>query len=166
MRVQKGLHETACFTGHRRLGMTERELEKKTLELIQKAYFEKGISHFIYGGALGFDMIAAEQVLFLKDATHNGILTPITLEIAIPCENQTRGWSKRQRQRYDWILAQVDVKHERDVPYSPYAMQKRNEFMVSKSALVIAYYEDGRTGGTKNTLDYAEKHKREIWFVK
>ena len=119
--------------------MPERELEKKVAALIWKAY-QRGITHFVFGGALGFDMLAAEQVIFIKDGTHDGILKPITLEIAIPCENQTRGWSKKQRQRYDWILAQIDIRHERNVPYSAHAMMMRNKYMVSKSALVIDSY--------------------------
>jgi len=160
MKVQKDLTETACFTGHRRIAMPTHELEKKTWALISKAYFEKGITHFIFGGALGFDLLAAEQILMFRDGKE------MTLEIAVPCENQTRGWSKYQRQRYEYIKSQADVVSECTAPYSPHAMHMRNKFMVSKSSLVIAYYEDGRNGGTKNTLDYAEKNGREIWFVK
>ena len=161
MKVQKELHKTACFTGHRRLGMSGLVIAKRLRKLISKAHYEKGITHFIAGGALGFDMIAAEQVLFLKDAG-----AEITLEIAIPCQDHTAKWSDSQVRRLNRILAEADKVSESKEPYSPEAMMTRNKYMVSQSALVIAYYEQGKTGGTKNTLDYATKNDREIWYIK
>ena len=163
MRVQKEISETVCFTGHRHLSMTERQLEEKVADLIMRA-IKQGYTHFISGGAVGFDTIAAEQVIMIKDLANNGITAPITLEIAVPCENQTRGWSKRQRQRYEYILAQADIVNEAKVPYSPHAMHMRNKYMVIKSALVITYF-TGKNGGTKNTLEFAENQGCEIWRI-
>ena len=163
MRVQKEIQETVCFTGHRKLGMPERELEKKTADLIWKA-IQKGYTHFISGAAVGYDLIAAEQVIMIRDIGV-GLLKPITLEIAIPCENQTKNWSAKQKRHYQLVLDNADVISEAKMPYSSKAMMNRNKFMVSKSALVIAYYEQGRTGGTKNAIEYAEGQGREVWYV-
>lgn len=72
---------TACFTGHRILSMPETELEKKVYEEIERA-IHSGCTHFICGGAIGFDMTSAEQVI-----CHRMKNKDITLEIALPCYN-------------------------------------------------------------------------------
>ena len=165
MKVQKELHETCCFTGHRKLEMPVRELEKKTSELIQKA-ISQGYTHFICGGALGFDMLAAEEVVTLRTIySHGATRKPITLEIAVPCADQTAKWSQKQQARYEAILECADAVNTLSKQYSRQAMSLRNKYMVSKSSLVIAYYIPDNTGGTKNTLAYAEKQGREIWHV-
>ena len=154
------VERSCCFTGHRQIGMPERELADKVLKLIERAVKE-GYTHFICGGALGFDTIAAEQVLFLKSARSD-----ITLEIVAPCNDQDKKWSDKQKRRYKAILEEADVRTIRDRPYNRYCMKWRNELMVWKSSLVIAYYIEGNVGGTKNTLDFATKNKRGILYVK
>ena len=154
MKIQKELRETVCFTGHRSLSMKEHELQDKVLDLIQKAVF-KGYTHFICGGAVGFDMLCAEQVLVFKAMYNCGLLPnmkPVTLEIAVPCNDQDKKYSAMQKKRYERILAEADIVHKRDEPYNRYCIKWRNQYMVSKSALVIAYFIDGRSGGTKMTL--------------
>ena len=151
---------SCCFTGHRRLSMSEREIATKVLTLIERA-IDQGYRHFICGGALGFDTIAAEQVLFMRDARSD-----ITLEIVVPCNDQDKKWTERQRRRYKQILDDADIRSIRDLPYNRYCMKWRNELMVYKSSLVIAYYEEGKTGGTKNTLEFAKRLERGILYVK
>lgn len=46
-------------------------------------------------------------------------------------------------------------------PYSPWLMQKRNEYMVDNVDEVLAFF-DGTTGGTKNCIDYANKMGKEV----
>ena len=151
---------TCCFTGHRRIGMRERELADKVFKLIDRA-IDQGYRHFICGGAPGFDTIAAEQVLFMRDARND-----ITFEIAIPCNDQDKKWSDRQKRRYKRILAEADTLSIRNRPYNRYCMKWRNDLMIYKSSLVIAYFEPGRAGGTKNTIEFAKKHERGILYVK
>ena len=163
-RVQKGLEETCCFTGHRIMQMPERKAWEKLSDRIWEAV-RSGYNHFIVGGAIGFDMMAAEQILMMKDGG-NILPIPITLEIAIPCKDHTKKWSKRDKCRLARILEDADVvTHISDEDYKPGCMQKRNQYMVLKSALVIAYYERDATGGTKYTLEQAEKWKRTIWNI-
>lgn len=49
--------------------------------------------------------------------------------------------------------------------YNAEAYQRRNEWMVDHSAHVIAVF-NGEKGGTKNTVDYAEKHGIQIEIIK
>jgi len=151
---------SCCFTGHRRIGTPERELADKTYKLIDRA-ISQGYTHFICGGAPGFDTIAAEQVLFMSDARND-----ITLEIVVPCSDQDKKWSDRQKRRYKHILAESNLLSVRNRPYNRYCMNWRNQLMVYKSSLVIAYYEPGRTGGTKKTIECAKKNERGILYVK
>ena len=60
--------KTVCFTGHRELPILQvssiRQRLRKTLEDL----IEQGYCFFGTGGALGFDTIAAQTVLNLRDA--------------------------------------------------------------------------------------------------
>ena len=163
---QKTIQKTVCFTGHRTLNGKDNELIQKVFALIQKAVM-KGYTHFICGGAVGFDMICAKQVILYKSMFNDGIIPmrPVTLEIAVPCCDQDKKYSNAQKKRYAYILKKADKVSMRPLPYHRYCMKWRNQYMVGESALVIAYYVDGRTGGTKQTLEMAEQAGREIWFV-
>ena len=43
--------------------------------------------------------------------------------------------------------------------YSRLCMIRRNQYMVDRSALVIAVYDGQEGGGTRNTLEYAIRQK-------
>jgi len=150
--------KTCCFTGHRQLSMSENDMKAKLYDLIMTAY-EKGYRHFICGGAVGFDMLVAEQIIFLKNT-----LAEITLEIAVPCQEQDKKYSELQKIRYNFILKHADKITKRDLPYDRYCMFLRNKYMVDNSSLVIAYYK-GKPSGTKNTIDYAKEKGINIWFI-
>ena len=64
---------------------------------------QNGVTHFISGMAIGVDMYAAEIVLELKGTYPN-----ISLEAAIPCENQSAKWAEQLRNRYNDILEKCD----------------------------------------------------------
>lgn len=77
--------KTCCFTGHREIPkgmypMLTAELERKLHGLIQR-----GFQYFGAGGALGFDTLAAEAVLRLKEQYPD-----IRLILVLPCPDQTR----------------------------------------------------------------------------
>ena len=60
--------QTVCFTGHRpeRLPQNEGELKKRLSDAIEKA-IERGKVNFVSGAMSGFDTLAAEQVVRLKE---------------------------------------------------------------------------------------------------
>jgi len=58
-----------CFTGHREIPPEDREpLRTALLSEIQRLYAEKGVTEFYTGGARGFDTMAAEAVLKIREA--------------------------------------------------------------------------------------------------
>ena len=153
---------SVCFTGHRTIAMPIKQLEEEIRIQIAGAW-AMGYTHFICGGALGFDIIAAEQVLYVRKKHY----PEITLEIAVPCTDQDAKWTAKQKQRYRKILentASVRTTIVSRKEYSAECMRWRNEYMVDNCSLVIAYF-TGQQGGTKQTIDYAKKQGRKIWFI-
>lgn len=150
---------TCCFTGHR-------EIDAKTVKNLQKMLkktllrlIEEGYSHFISGGALGFDTLAAEAVLNLKNKKPH-----IRLTMALPCRNQDKFWNEMQKAKYKALLSLADSIFYTDEEYNKGCMFKRNRYMVDKSSCVIAYL-NSCYGGTKYTVDYAKKTNRRIIFL-
>ena len=167
--VMNNKNQTACFTGHRPQklpwGFNEDDIRciamKEIAKIeIQNAIINYGINHFISGMALGFDMIAAELVLELKKD-----YPFITLECAIPCKEQDKLWREQQKERYANILSQADkVTYVSDRPYFDGCMQQRNKYMIDNSSVLIALF-NGKSGGTKQTIDYAKQQGLEILTI-
>ena len=79
--------KTVCFTGHRSLPAEELPEISRHLEDTLIALIEQGYCYFGAGGALGFDTLAAQMVLRLRER-----YPQIRLILVLPCRNQTRGW--------------------------------------------------------------------------
>lgn len=109
------------------------------------------------GMALGIDQLFAIAVLQLKNEGW-----PIRLHCAIPCAGHPNKWNKESQELYFKILDKADeVVMVSKEPYSPWLMQKRNEYMVDNADMVLAFF-DGTPGGTKNCVDYANRVGKEI----
>lgn len=158
--------KTCCFTGHRpqKLGYGENsiqcdELKNKLEELIIELIEKEGVTHFISGVALGVDTYATKIVLNLKTRYPH-----ITLECAIPCENQAEKWNERDRDVYYDLISKCDKETLLQQRYSSDCMQKRNEYMVDNSDYVIAVW-NGKPSGTGNTVKYAMKNNKMVLLV-
>ena len=57
---------SCCFTGHRRISVEQKRLLIKKLDKLLDTLSARGINHYICGGALGFDTLAAQVVLQKK----------------------------------------------------------------------------------------------------
>ena len=152
--------ETSCsFTGHRptKLPWRGNENDPRCLELKAQiaasleGIYESGYRHFICGMALGCDTYFAEAVLALRERCPD-----ITLEAAIPCDTQSDKWNKKQKEIYQRILSQCDSITYVSHVYTPDCMQRRNEYMISRSSLLLACY-NGSFSGTMKTLLLAER---------
>lgn len=148
--------KTVCFTGHRTipredLGNVSRKLEEILIELI-----ENGAENFVAGGALGFDTMAAEKVIKLREYYPN-----VKLILALPCLSQTRGWKLYDKMKYDKIKNTADEVVYTSQEYDRGCMFKRNRYMVDRSDVCICYLKK-ETGGTAYTVKYARQKNREI----
>ena len=145
-----------CFTGHRiipvnELNMLSGELMKAVEELILQ-----GVTDFYAGGAIGFDMLAAEAVLKLRNK-----YSRIKLHIIIPCENQEKMWSKDNKERYRRINDAADEVKCLSPVYFNGCMQVRNRYLVDNSDILIAYMTKSE-GGTASTVKYADRKGKTI----
>ena len=144
--------KTACFTGHRAISQKIRpallsELYSTVMHLILEGY-----DSFICGGAVGFDTMAAECVLSMKER-----YPEIKLILALPCRDQTVKWDDLgDLTKYKEILGKADVVEYVQPFYSEGCMHKRNRWMVDHSSVCIAYLTSKR-GGTAYTCNYANK---------
>lgn len=142
---------SCCFTGHRKIppedtGRITRRLREVVTELIEEGYW-----HFLAGGALGFDTLAALAVLDMKaDYPH------IRLTLALPCVSQASGWGEEDRERYEHIKAAADKVVYTSQEYMRGCMHKRNRYLVDNSSVCVAYMTVS-AGGTAYTVKCAAK---------
>lgn len=141
-----------CFTGHRpEKQNVDNDIVIAALEKEIRAAVADGFVTFISGMARGTDIWAAEIVLQLKREGH-----PLHLIAASPFEGFERSWESDWQRRYKKILKDADLVKYVCEHYSRSCFQIRNEWMVDRSARVIAVY-NGEAGGTRNTIRYAER---------
>ena len=129
---------TAAFTGHRFFDFSRKEEVKARLTASSLDAYEHGITRFMTGMAVGFDMLAAEVVLSMK-----GICPGITLMAVVPYSGQAERFSDYNRRRYDALLAQADETIVLSDQYYTRCFLERDRFMVEHSSMLIACY-DGR----------------------
>ncbi len=141
-----------CFTGHRpeKLGMPEWRLRLMLKKAIRQAV-QDGFTTYITGMAKGVDLIAAEIVLNLRRRDSR-----LKLICALPHPDFGQHWDGGWTERFQRVLAAADLTRCVCPGFSYNSYQIRNQWMVDHSSLVIAVF-NGESGGTKNTLDYAEK---------
>jgi len=163
-RRARAANSLACaFTGHRpqKLGYTPEQVSRlrdslraELLRLVGRNY-----THFLSGGALGFDLLAAEEVLALKEQ-----LPFVTLEMVIPWPGQSNKWSAADQKRYESILERADSVTVIEDEYTQGCLFKRNRFLVDYSDRLVALYR-GLPGGTRMTVQYAESLHRDITYM-
>ncbi|KAF6620538.1 DUF1273 family protein [Paenibacillus sp. EKM102P] len=183
-RVQEKLESrTLSFTGHRpnKLGNCYSLMDKQSKYIKSKIETvlidlikNEGVERFITGGAIGFDQIAFWTVQGLKNTDYSEIKNIV----AIPFKNQASKWTDRVTQH--WYTKMLDTADEvvyvdemplyrvEGVPIGEYhvaKMQKRNEYMVDKSRIVVAAW-DGTKGGTGNCCRYARKVGKTLYTLR
>ena len=149
--------KTCCFTGHRpeKLPWGSDESDSRCLALKERldraveAAYDAGMRHFICGMARGADFYFCESVLRLKKERPG-----ITLEAAIPWEEQAARWGERDRDRYFDLVRRCDRETMVQRHYDKGCALRRDRYMVDRSARIIAVY-GGLLGGTMYTLTYA-----------
>ena len=155
---------SCCFSGYRPeklpWGANEddsrcKALKEKIVDSIEKLYLS-GIRHFICGMARGSDTYFCEAVLATRAQN-----VDITLEAAVPCEEQAAKWPEKDRGRYSSLIERCDFVTYVSRKYSKTCMQRRNQYMVDNSSVLLAVY-DGKHGGTNYTRKYAMRRGVEI----
>lgn len=161
--------KTCCFTGHRPESLSFKtneehpdcvRLKELLRQEIERLVTENGVKHFISGMALGTDLMAAGLVLELKEKHPQ-----ITLESAIPYEEQAIKWTVPQREQYYEIASRCDKSITLQTVYTPDCMKKRNQYMVDHSAYVLAVWSGILRSGTGQTVRLAKDLGRQIIVI-
>lgn len=142
---------SVCFTGHRVIPAEELPALTERLDALLEALYQRGFRDFWCGGALGFDTLAAQRVLLLRNR-HEGI----RLCLAIPCSTQSARWNADDCLVYEQLLYAADETKVLARQYYEGCMLARNRYMVDSSALCLCYLHHQK-GGTMYTALYATR---------
>lgn len=120
-----------------------RRLREEILDLAQK-----GVDTFLTGGALGFDTLAAQEVLRMRAMG----LPSLKLVLALPYMNQEAQWSQRDAAVYRTLLRQADNVVYTSQEYHRGCLFQRNRYLVDHSAYCVCYLLQERTGTSYTAL--------------
>lgn len=148
--------KTCCFTGHRRIPPGQQHQLARQLEETVRALVRQGVVYFGAGGALGFDSLAAQCVLKLREE-----LPQIKLILVLPCLSQAEHWPASDRERYEAIKKQADKVVYTSKEYTRDCMFRRNRYLVDHSSVCVCYLTE-RGGGTAYTVQYAKLQELKI----
>lgn len=149
--VDKSDRRSVCFTGHRHIALRDIPLLTARLEDLLERCYQHGYRDFLCGGALGFDMLAAERVMALQ-CRH----ADVRLVMVLPCSDQSHRWTDQDAMRYERLLYGADDIRVLSPSYYEGCMQVRNRYMVDHSSLCVCYFRHPK-GGTASTVAYAVK---------
>lgn len=155
---------TCCFAGYRPhrydfslLGNDPQYLKlvNNITETTKKSYSE-GYRNFIFGGAMGFDLLSAEIVINLRDQ-----LPELKVICMLPFENQAKRFSKPWLDKYRFVLENCDRITYTSAEYTVNCCSERSEKMLNSSSRLITYF-DGKDGGTARSVALAQYSKMDI----
>lgn len=163
---EQGRTSSCFFTGHRKgLGNIIKDILPKMRSSISFLY-SKGVTDFYVGGALGFDTLAAAQILDMKRDHPN-----MKLILYLPYTNQSESWGADSKRYYEFLLKNADeIYYAFDGDIYDYEQAKkyllmRNRLMADKCAYCIAFYLGNKRSGTGYTIEYAKKSDCEIIYL-
>lgn len=151
--------KTVCFSGHRpeKLPDGGRMLSAKNNALKSILYTEvlnciqQGYTEFLTGVSRGVDLWASEIVLELKNTYKH-----IRLVAVYPCRDFGEHFISRDKFILGNCCQYADEVVYLSEKYTKGCLRKRNEYMVNRSAKLIAVVSDYKSG-TGQTIRYAEK---------
>lgn len=143
--------KTVAFTGHRNINTDTSVLKDELTHIIREQY-HNGHTTFITGGAVGFDLLAAEVVLELQKE-----YTDIQLFSAVPYTGHHLYFREEDKQRYIHIADKATSNILLSAHYYDGCFLRRNDYMLEKCSLVIAYYAQITKSGTGYTIRKAQE---------
>lgn len=145
-------YRCAAFTGHR---SCRREADALLMQALERCH-AAGITTFLSGMAVGFDLAAAEAVLKLRARNPD-----VRLIAVLPFREQPLRFPPKERQRFEQILRQADEKVILAETCHKGCYLMRNDYLIAHAATLIAWY-DGSPGGTRYTVRRALQCNRRI----
>ncbi len=144
------MEKICCFTGHREIYEGDRETLYSALLDAVEGLIAEGFCEFRSGGAIGFDTLAADAVLSLKQK-----YPQIKLYIYVPCLGQDKYYTPEQKKKYLSQINSADKILCMAEHYYRGCMQARNRALVDGADCCIAYLRKD-SGGSAYTEKYAQ----------
>lgn len=156
-----------CVSGHRPNKIYGYDIYNKKYNQLRDKYLEvlgyisdkyNGIEYLFNGMAIGWDTITFEETYFAHDE--------ISIIGCIPFYKQNNKWNKRDREIYEIMKGKSDglvyvdtleaytIKGTVEGEYDIRKMQKRNEYMVNNSEIIITCWNGEKQGGTWQCIRY------------
>ncbi|MBG9448894.1 hypothetical protein ABE67_06095 [Cytobacillus firmus] len=120
---------------------------------------DDGLEWVIISGQLGAELWAAEVVYDLQIEGYEDL----KLAVITPCLDQEASWKAANKEWYESILVQADfVDSVTKKPYeSPLQFRLKNHFLVSKSDVLLLFYDMEKEGSPKYLYETAKKYQEE-----
>lgn len=109
-------------------------IKEKLMKEIERLIVEYNVKNFICGGALGFDTIAAGEVIKTREKYPH-----IKLVMYLPCHGQESKWNDEQKYRYRLLLSKADKILYVNEEYTEGCMRQRNLKMIKDSFFCVAF---------------------------
>ena len=148
-----------AFTGHRDVRAAHlAALPGVLARAIEYAYSE-GCREFLSGGALGFDTYAAREVIRFRMSHPD-----VRLIMLLPCRDQDKMWTERQRSSYSYVLSLADELIYVGDDYSSACMRARNVRLAEECDILIAYLSRWASGAGQ-TVRLAEGLGKKVYNI-
>ena len=146
-----------AFTGHRRIEERHKGRIENLLSRAVAYAYECGCRTFVTGGALGFDTLAAKEIIRFR-LSH----PDVRFLIILPCKNQSDAWSDSQINLYEYTLYNADEVEYVCDEYKDGCMKLRNSRLVECCDMLIAYVSRPYSGAAQ-TVRMAEKVGKKVY---
>ena len=161
--------KTVAFTGHRPEKLPWGTDENSPAAILYKFRLREALEYmigcgyttFLSGAARGFDTMAAEIVLSLRE-----VYPWIKLIIVLPCADQAKKWNDNDRARWENIIINSDHVETLQQSFTRSCMFKRNRYLVDHSSVVLACFNGDQHSGTAMTVNYAHQKNVKVRRLK
>ena len=157
---------TCCFTGHRDLPLWEEEKVRTRLRYRLMPMIFDRVAYFAVGGGLGFDLLAAEYLLKVRDEFKK----QIRIISVLPYPAYYAGWPEEDIRRQEEIIRRSDKVVCACTEERSDAWRIRNKMMLDGSAHCVCYCRR-LTGKTADAVRYAMRqgvilHNTSSWDIR
>ena len=123
-----------AFTGHRKIEDRHKDrIDSLLLRAISFAY-DNGCRTFATGGALGFDTLAAREIIRFRMSHPD-----VRFIAVLPCKNQSESWTASQVNMYEYTILNADEIEFVSDQYTDGCMKERNRRLADMCDMLIAY---------------------------
>ena len=150
-------YRICSFTGHRQIKKEHEEALPALLSRAIEYAYSKGCRTFLTGGAIGFDTLAAREVIRFRISNPDARLV-----LVLPYVDQSRRWSDGQRNAYNHTLGCADEVIYISEEYTDGCIKKRNKKLAQDADILISYLSRTNSGSAQ-TVRMATGFGKEIY---